>query len=155
MSANVYLVFVWGFICVLAVVLELVTASLVSIWFAAGALAAMILAFFGVSPGMQALVFLILSLLVMGLFRSGVRARFFQEREALNAGRVKGKEALVKQRIDNVRGTGIVIVEGIEWTARAVAPGVIEEGSRVLIEEIQGVKLLVRPLSEAELKGGK
>ena len=58
-----------------------------------------------------------------------------------NADRVVGKEAVVTETVDNLRGQGLVSVGGNVWTARSENDLVLPEGSRVTILRIEGVKL--------------
>ena len=64
---------------------------------------------------------------------------------ATNADRVLGEVAKVTERIDNENSTGAVYVDGKTWTARSADETVIAAGSRVRVEAMQGVKLLVKP----------
>ena len=51
--------------------------------------------------------------------------------------------------IDNLAATGAVKLDGVTWTARTPEDGVtVEEGAPVIVQEIQGVKLIVVPKSE-------
>jgi len=53
---------------------------------------------------------------------------------------------VVTQRIDNIAETGAVSVGGKTWTARTKDGAIVEKGSLVRAEDIQGVKLIVSPL---------
>lgn len=57
-----------------------------------------------------------------------------------------GKEGRVIEDIDNFNETGRIIVDGMEWTARAVNEQSITSGQKVVIREIQGVKAMVVPM---------
>ena len=46
-------------------------------------------------------------------------------------------------KIDNLMGQGQIVTDGMEWTARSLDSTVIEEGTVVVIEKIEGVKLIV------------
>ena len=65
-----------------------------------------------------------------------------------NADRVLGEVAKVTETIDNENSTGAVYVDGKTWTARSVDDTVIPVGSRVRIETMEGVKLLVKKSEE-------
>ena len=60
-----------------------------------------------------------------------------------NADRCIGQTALVTEAIDNEIGTGQVNSKGIIWTARSLNGEQIEKGASVVIEQIEGVKVLV------------
>ena len=52
------------------------------------------------------------------------------------------------QEIDNLAQTGQVRINDIEWTARSADDEKIGEGTVVAIEEIRGVKLIVKQNKE-------
>ena len=64
---------------------------------------------------------------------------------SFNADRLTGQEALVTEAIDTLQAQGTVVVNGQEWSAKTnETDGKIAKGSVVVIDEIQGVKLVVR-----------
>ena len=67
------------------------------------------------------------------------------QKEATNADRLLGAEAVVLQAIDNVAAQGQVKVSGAVWTARSTGEP-IPAGAVVRVERIEGVKLMVAPL---------
>ena len=137
------MVHIWVIIIVALLVVEFATAALTTIWFAGGALAGLILALRGAPIWRQAAAFAALSVVLLVLTRP-LAARIRGKTVRTNADRMIGKEAVVIERIDNVRGTGAVRVEGQEWTARSVNPGhIIEENEIVMVRSISGVKLMV------------
>ena len=89
-------------------VVEAATVGLASIWFAAGALAALILSAFLNSLLVQVVVFLAVSFVTLLLVRPLAQKYFNARRTATNADRVIGQEAVVVQEIDNLRGLGQV-----------------------------------------------
>ena len=131
-------------------VVEAVTVGLASIWFAAGALAALILSAFIDSMLAQIVIFLIVSFVTLLLVRPLAQKYFNARRTATNADRVIGQEAVVTQQIDNLRGLGQVKVGGLPWTARSADEQVIPEGATVLVERIEGVKVFVTPIHAAQ-----
>lgn len=62
-----------------------------------------------------------------------------------NADRIIGKECIVTQDINNIKGTGTVKVEGLEWSARSQDDtAIIGEGQKVTIVQIKGVNVIVK-----------
>lgn len=58
-----------------------------------------------------------------------------------------GKQGVVAKNIDNIKGEGQVVVQGMEWTARAVRDDLkLEANQKVVIQEVSGVKLIVAPI---------
>ena len=134
----------WLAAMVIFLIVEAVVPGLVSIWFAAGALAALLAALFSAPLWLQ----LILFLLVTGatlLFTRPLAAKYVNSHTvATNADRLIGKTALVKETINNPQQTGTAAIDGKLWTARAGSDDVeIPEGSIVIVDRIEGVKLIV------------
>lgn len=138
----------WVVAIVLFLVLEAATAGLASIWFAIGALAALISALFNAPIWLQIVWFFVLSIITLILTRPLVSKFINGKRQATNADMVIGTEGIVTERIDNLNGTGAVAVAGKVWTARSSDTGVIEPGTTVKAERIEGVKLFVSRLSK-------
>ena len=138
---------VWAVIFVAAIIIEVHTAELVSIWFVPGALTALILSICKVPEWIQWLVFVLVSvtLLIMALTK-------FRKMLLKNVGTQKtdtdlliGQTAVVVERIDNAAMTGAVKVDGKVWSARMVDDcETAEVDEYVSIEDISGVKLLCR-----------
>ena len=69
--------------------------------------------------------------------------------EKTNAESLFGKKAVVIEKIDNLAQTGHVRIRDIEWMARTSDDSVkIPENAVVEIEEIHGVKLIVKEVKE-------
>ena len=54
-----------------------------------------------------------------------------------------GKHVIVSADIDNLKSTGQVMINGVEWTARSKNNDIIEAGTEVVVDEISGVKAIV------------
>lgn len=122
---------------------EAATVGLTSIWFAAGALAALIAALLGGPLWIQITLFLAVSLLCLAAVRPLARRHLNNKVEATNADRAIGQEALVTEEIDNIHGKGAVIIRGVTWTARSEDGAVIPVGAMVKVLRIEGVKVFV------------
>ena len=118
--------------------------GLTSIWFAAGALAALLLALLGVGPLVQFAVFLIVSIVLLLSTRSWAQ-RFINSRtQKTNADSIIGQTIRIAERVSNRDQTGMAIVHGQEWTVRARSDDeVIEKDQNAKVVEISGVKLIV------------
>ena len=136
---------VWAAAIVVFAVVEAVTAGLISIWFVAGSLGALVSAFVGASLTVQIVVFLVVSAAALAVTRPLVHKITTAPAIATNADRVLGEIAKVTETIDNENAAGAVYADGKTWTARSVDDTVIPAGSRVRVESMQGVKLLVKP----------
>lgn len=135
----------WLILFVILLLIEIMTLGLTTIWFAGGALMASILAYAGFGLPVQIIVFLLVSIILLVVTRPIAMKFFNQKRQSTNAESLIGQKAVVQEMIDSLRGTGRVLVNGMEWSAK-VEEGqeVIESGAVVIIEGIQGVKLIVR-----------
>ena len=134
---------VWVVIMVVFLVVEAATAGLTCIWFAIGALAALIAALFGAPIWLQLVWFFVVSVVTLYFTRPLVLKYVNSRSQPTNADMVIGKEALVTEAIDNVESAGAVAVGGKVWTARSENGEHIEVGSIVTVLRIEGVKLIV------------
>ena len=133
---------IWFGLLILFGILEAVTVSVVSIWFMAGSLAAILAALCGASLPVQIVLFLAVS---VALLRPLVRKYVSPKITATNADRVIGKTAVVTESIDNIAAQGAVKVGGVVWTARSSGGKPIAAGAQVQVDRIEGVKLYVTP----------
>lgn len=141
---------IWLIVLVVCLVVEIATLGLTSIWFAGGALLAFLIALIGGPLWLQILIFIVASVVLLIFTRSTAVKYFNKNRSKTNVDSVIGKQAIVTVTIDNIKGMGRIVTEGMEWTARSLDSTVIEEGAIVVIEKIEGVKAIVRIKEEGE-----
>ena len=135
----------WFILFVILLLIEIFTMALTTVWFAGGALVAFLVALLGLDVWVQVVAFLVVSIGLLILTRPLAKKFFNSDRQATNADRLLGQKAVVLERIDTLHGVGRVEVNGMEWAAKTDdLEGQIEVGTVVLIEGIQGVKLIVR-----------
>ncbi len=146
----------WAVAVVAFVILELATVGLASIWFALGALCALIAALLGAPLWLQIVWFAIISVATLLLTRPLAKKYINSKTMATNADRVIGGRAVVKERIDDLAGTGAVLADGKMWSARTADGSTVDPGAIVTVREIRGVKLIVDPSgtgdAEAEIE---
>lgn len=136
----------WSVIFALCIIVEIITLGLTTIWFAGGAAVAAISVLFNASPVVQVLIFIVISLVLFFTTRPIAKKHFNSDSiEKTNVESLIGKEVIVTGAIDNIHSTGQVRVNGLEWTARSANDEFIPEGTVVIINEVQGVKLIVTP----------
>lgn len=133
----------WLVIMVLFLVVEAATVGLVCIWFAVGALIALLAAMCGAQLWLQIVLFLVASAATLYFTRPLVKRYVNSKVEPTNADMVIGKECRVTETVDNIAGTGAVYIDGKTWTARSTDDEVIPEGTLVTAKSIDGVKLIV------------
>ena len=143
-------VWLWLIALVVFAVVEAATAGLVCIWFAVGALAALLAGLFGAGILVQVVVFAVVSAVALAATRPLVRRMTAGKAVATNADRVLGAAAKVTETIDNADSSGAVYVDGKTWTARSADGSVIHAGERVEVTAMEGVKLFVKLCEKTE-----
>lgn len=142
---NYSQIFLWVALFIIFVIGEVISLGLTSIWFAGGALAGFITSLITDVFWIQFAVFAIVSVVLI-IFTRPIAKKHFNSKNLTqtNVDAMVGKVALVKEKIDNVAGTGVVSVGGLEWTARSINDGnAIEVETRVIIKEVKGVTVIV------------
>lgn len=135
---------VWLVILAIMIIIEIATLGLTTIWFGIGAIGAALVSWMGYGIWVQMTVFAIMSVIAMALCRPLAVRYLNKEKEKTNIDELIGKTVIVSKKIDNDMSCGEVKVNGMEWTARSQDGRVIEEGERVTVAAVQGVKLIVR-----------
>ena len=142
---------VWLVAMIVLLVVEGMAPGLVSIWFALGALAAMISAMLKAPLWLQIVWFVAVSALSLLLTRPLAKKYVNAHTTATNADMAIGRDCVVTEEIDNIRGTGAVTVGGKIWTARMASPdGKAAKGETLRVLRIEGVKLIVEEIPETE-----
>lgn len=138
----------WIFWLVLVIVLsfvEIATVSLVSIWFVASGIVAMILSFFIEDTAIITTIFILLGTFLLVISRPIVNKLRSKDNEKTNLDRIIGETTIVTEDIKkNV--VGEVKVDGKRWSA--VSKEKCLKGDTVKVLKIDGVKLIVEKESE-------
>jgi Membrane protein implicated in regulation of membrane protease activity len=135
----------WLVVLIVSIGVEVATLGLTSIWFAGGAVVAVIVAAVHGPVWLQILLFFAVSLLLL-FFTRPIAVRYFnRDRVRTNVESMIGRQAIVTSEIDNLQGIGQVTVGGQEWSARTEADGMnLQPGTVVDIVAVNGVKLIVK-----------
>ena len=139
--------FTWMIIFIVLILIELATVSLVSIWFAIGALVSFIVSLYVEDITVQIAVFVAVSAVSLLLTKKIVKKLRTREPEKTNLDRVIGKIGIVTEEITKLE-PGEVKVDGKKWSA--ISSKKIKVGSKVEILSIDGVKLNVKEVKEEE-----
>lgn len=137
---------IWISVLVLAIIIEMLTDQLVSIWFAPGAIVATILDFCEVDVIWQVIVFLVVSIVGIILAKT-VLDKYLPKAKnnKTNIEAIIGEKCVVTEKIDNFAGCGLVKINGQIWSARSVTESdVFESGEVLVIVAIEGVKLICK-----------
>lgn len=142
--------FVWLGLVILFLIAEGATVSLVSLWFAAGAVVAMFAALLGAGVWLQTGLFLVVSGALLLMLRPIVRRYLVPKITATNVDSLVGATGLVTESIDNVTASGQVKLGAMEWTARSTTGENIPQGALIRVDRIEGVKVYVTPVNVPE-----
>lgn len=139
----------WLILFVILLIIEILTMGLTTIWFAGGALIAFVAGVLGFGTAVQIIVFVVVSVILLIVTRPIAVKYFNKERQKTNAESLIGQQALVLEDIDTLQSKGRVEINGQEWSAKTDEPdGRIGKNTVVVVEGIQGVKLIVRAREE-------
>lgn len=144
-----YITIAWLVLLIILLIIEIITIGLTSIWAAGGALAALILNILGLSLVWQIVAFFVVTFVLL-IFTRPFAVRFINtQREKTNYEGIIGKTIRIAERVDNIRQTGMAVVNGQEWTVRAEEDQeILEPETLAKVVNISGVKLIVRKYEE-------
>lgn len=146
------MVIFWIVVLVAAVLVEAATFALVAIWFAAGALGALIAAGLGANLTVQLIVFVALAAIMLIFTRPLLRKLLPNKLIPTNSELEIGKTAVVIEAIDNATGKGRIKLRGVNWAAVSENGEDIPEGEVVVIKEIRSAKVVVARSDDADKK---
>ena len=132
----------WLAAFVVFLMVEASTVTMGSLWFAVGALAALIVSLFA-GLGWQIAVFLVVSAICLTALRPLARKYFKPRITRTNVDAIIGSQGYVTAAIDNMAATGKVKLGAMEWTARSTSGDPIPAGTLVKVDRIEGVKAFV------------
>lgn len=131
----------WFIIFIVLLLIEIFTVNLVTIWFAIGALAAIISTYFTDNLIIQISIFVVVSILMLIILKPLTKRFRSKKAVATNLDRVIGMEAIVTEEISKNK-IGEVRVDGKKWSA--LADEKIPVDTVVKVQKIEGVKLIVK-----------
>lgn len=135
-------IIIWLVIAVLVIVIDLVTSSFIFMWFAIGALVAIILSMLGFSIGLQ-----IISFLVVGIITVCIGYPWAKKKFKVSINHVPTMEqeyiGMEMTATNDIIEKGKIKVSGIYWTAYNKGK-VIKAGDKFIITGIEGNKLTVK-----------
>lgn len=137
----------WLVLFVVFLAMEASTVTVVSVWFALGALAALLIAALNGQIWLQIVVFFVVSGVFLFLLRPVVRKYFTPKIQKTNADAVVGSVGVVTEDIDNIRACGRIKLGAMEWSARSTTGEPIGAGLQAKVDRIEGVKVYVTPVN--------
>ena len=139
---------IWLVLMVVFLIAESQSVTMVSLWFAAGALGALIAELCGAELWLQIVIFFAVSIVLLASLRPIARKYFTPKITKTNVDSIVGQTGLVTADIDNVSAHGQVKLGAMEWTARSTSGENIPQGTLVKVDKIEGVKAFVTPVAE-------
>ena len=140
----------WLGLMVLFLIMEANTVSVVSIWFAVGALVALVTSLLGGQLWLQAVLFFAVSAGLLACLRPMTKKYFKPKLTKTNVDAVIGTQGYLTDAVDNLNGKGRVKLGAMEWTARSTDGSIIPQGTLVKVDRIEGVKAFVTPVEVKE-----
>jgi membrane protein implicated in regulation of membrane protease activity len=131
----------WLIIIVILAIIEFSTVNLTTIWFITSGLVSLLISFITDNFYIQFSVFVILGVILLITTRPFLVKWLTPIREKTNLDRVVGMEGIVTEDILPNR-IGEVKVDGKKWSAKSEKKLKVDE--IVIVEKIEGVKLIVR-----------
>lgn len=142
---NEGMVTIWLVLLILFLIAEASSAALVSIWFVAGAVVALVASLLGAEIWLQVTLFFVISAAALLMLRPLLRKYVNPKMAKTNVDALIGAKAKVTVAIDNDSAVGQVKVGAMEWSARSTSGKLIEVGTMVQVDRVEGVKLYVTP----------
>lgn len=139
---------IWLVLMVVFLIAESQSVTMVSLWFAAGALGALIAELCGAELWLQIVIFFAVSIVLLASLRPIARKYFTPKITKTNVDSIVGQTGLVTADIDNISAHGQVKLGAMEWTARSTSGENIPQGTLVKVDKIEGVKAFVTPVAE-------
>lgn len=134
----------WIITCVTFTLIEALTQQMVSIWFLAGSVAALLLSIFDIPFEIQGIIFAIVSCATLIIFRPILKKVVLANPTPTNTDSNIGEMAIVTQSFDEETLEGRILVNNMDWAAKSEDGVAYQKGDKVMIVTIQGVKCLVR-----------
>ena len=140
---------IWLIIAGVCFILEIATVGFLVFWFGVAALITCLISLFVPSIIAQTVIFIILSIILILLSRPFAKKIGRKDNVVTNSNAIIGKEAIVIKVIDGKTGkVGQVKVLGDTWSAICEDSNiVIPVDSTVKVSKIDGVKLIVEPIT--------
>ena len=135
--------FLWLVLFVGFLMAEASTVAVISLWFSIGALTAMVANFFGGEFWLQAVLFFTVSIVLLCALRPLTKKYFTPKITRTNVDAVVGSTGRVVETVDNDLTQGRVKLSGMEWSARSSSGEILEEGTLIKVDRVEGVKVFV------------
>ncbi len=134
----------WVIVAAVALVVEIISLGLSSIWFTGGAIVAAIIGYMNGPIWLQIVAFIVVSTVLLLVMRPLAKKHLAIGQEKTNTDSLIGRTEKVLVTVDNNAGTGMIKLGDVEWRAVSDDGSVIPEGTLVVIQRLEGTRLYVR-----------
>ncbi|MBN2268094.1 MAG: NfeD family protein [Acholeplasmataceae bacterium] len=138
-----WFLWLWLGIFVIALLIEFITADMVSIWFSIAAIPSFILALLSVQPVVQIMVFVVFAIVLLVLTRPVVMKYFKTNEIKTNVDAIIGSIGTCTEKIV-INEIGHVKIKNQIWSA--ISNQTIEIDDHVRVLDVEGVKLVVEKI---------
>lgn len=148
-TMQILMIVIWSLVLIATIVIEFETADMVTIWFSVGAIGALIAAALDQNIVVQIGIFIAVSLVLIVLTRPMTKRFMDKTVIRTNADRFVGMIGTITVEVP-IGGRGEVLVDNSKWIAFSSSEEIIPVGTKVMIQDIVGIKLLVSKVDQDE-----
>lgn len=142
LNEQTFQIVLWLVVFIVALLIELATTDLVSIWFCGGSLVALIMSFFKIDFVWEFVVFAVVTAVLLVISKLFLRKKLHTDDTATNADSLIGKEIQIISNVDS-KTPGQGIVRDVVWTVVSENDN-FEKGEYAIVKRIVGNKLIIK-----------
>ena len=148
-TMQILMIVIWSLVLIATIVIEFETADMVTIWFSVGAIGALIAAALDQNVVVQIGIFIAVSLVLIVLTRPMTKRFMDKTVIKTNVDRFVGMIGTITVEVP-IGGRGEVLVDNSKWIAFSSSEEIIPVGTKVVVQDIVGIKLLVSKVDQDE-----
>ena len=148
-TMQILMIVIWSLVLIATIVIEFETADMVTIWFSVGAIGALIAAALDQNVVIQIGIFIAVSLVLIVLTRPMTKRFMDKTVIKTNVDRFVGMIGTITVEVP-IGGRGEVLVDNSKWIAFSSSEEIIPVGTKVVVQDIVGIKLLVSKVDQDE-----
>lgn len=149
MGPYIVCIIAWSVVIIAAILIEISTIALTSVWFALGAIVALVLAIFDVDFLWQLLAFVGVSTIALLATRPIAKKMNTKDVIHTNADKIVQMIGIVTKEIP-VGEIGEVRVNSELWRAKSLEDEPIKEGEKIIVNNLDGNKVIVSRIKKSD-----
>lgn len=149
MGPYIVCIIAWSVVIIAAILIEISTIALTSVWFALGAIVALVLAIFNVDFLWQLLAFVGVSTIALLATRPIAKKMNTKDVIHTNADKIVQMIGIVTKEIP-VGEIGEVRVNSELWRAKSLEDEPIKEGEKIIVNNLDGNKVIVSRIKKSD-----